>query len=472
MMQLAMSQIQIIDYSLIKALRNGCKISQSKLAQMSGVSPYRISAFELNKEFPTKQEFDKLQTTLTNVKDSIAKNQFNRKKRIVKSANLDKNLPKPIISKTDYLEQIFSKNKTEYVETLNAVIEQANDETVKKHKGIALFSGCGGFTLGFEANKFNILGHVEIDKSANRIYAENFPKSELLGEDIRAITDEQIKSWKEKFGELDVIIGGPPCQGFSLAGKRDPLDERNHFYQYHANIVKIMQPKTFVMENVAQMVSLKDKNGKFFIDKIKKIFDDIGYSTYHIICNVANYGIPQDRNRIIIIGVRKDVDKGNFNFKINEIGKRTFYDATYDLETLESGEQSKTDALHWAVTHPKHIIDMLSIVPEGHSAHENADLKLRPTSGFSTTYKRIRWNEPCSTISTNFSMISGCRNVHPTNTRSLTIREACRSQSFPDKFSFVGNWGDVRRAIGNAVPPLFAKTLAELVIHQILQTND
>lgn len=118
----------------------------------------------------------------------------------------------------------------------------------------------------------------------------------------------------------------------------------------------------------------------------------------------------------------------------------TFRDATGDLQSIENGEKSFADPLHWAITHPEHVIKWLKDVPEGHSAHENENSALRPPSGFNTTYKRNVWDEPCSTISTNFSMISGCRNVHPTNTRSLTIREAARVQSFPDEFVFCGNW--------------------------------
>lgn len=130
---------------------------------------------------------------------------------------------------------------------------------------------------------------------------------------------------------------------------------------------------------------------------------------------------------------------------------------------------SKNDPLHWAIVHPQHVIDWLVDVPEGKSAHENPDPNKRPPSGFNTTYKRNVWDEPCSTISTNFNMISGCRNVHPTNTRSLTIREATRAQSFPDEFVFCGKWGDVRTAIGNAVPPLMAYEIANEVIDQVFK---
>lgn len=139
---------------------------------------------------------------------------------------------------------------------------------------------------------------------------------------------------------------------------------------------------------------------------------------------------------------------------------QTFRNATSDLEPLESGETSVSDGLHWAVAHPEHVLKWLRETPEGESAHNNLDPKLRPPSGYNTTYKRLRWDEPSSTIGTTFGMISGSRNVHPFLTRSLTIREAARCQTFPDDFRFEGTWSDIRTMIGNAVPPLLAKTVA------------
>ena len=201
--------------------------------------------------------------------------------------------------------------------------------------------------------------------------------------------------------------------------------------------------------------------------------------------NAQDFGVPQSRERVIIVGVRLDSVK-EFVFptathtsfeKCNQIQLsfdnltplkpyQTFRDATCELTFIESGEKSQ-DPLHWSITHPEHVIGWLKNVPEGCSAHDNADPELRPSSGFNTTYKRIVWDEPCSTISTNFSMISGCRNVHPTDTRSLTIREAARVQSFPDEFAFFGKWGDVRKVIGNAVPPLLAYMIAKDIKEQL-----
>jgi DNA (cytosine-5)-methyltransferase 1 len=143
---------------------------------------------------------------------------------------------------------------------------------------------------------------------------------------------------------------------------------------------------------------------------------------------------------------------------------RSFADACSDLPYIESGEKS-ADVLHEAVKHPKHVIDWLWDVPEGRSAHNNDEPSKRPPSGYNTTYKRQVWHEPASTVQTTFGMISGCRNVHPIATRSLTIREAARIQSFPDTYIFQGSLGTIRTAIGNAVPPLLAYTIAEHVSH-------
>lgn len=346
-------------------------------------------------------------------------------------------------------------------------------------KAIALFSGCGGLSLGFAAAGFDLVGHVEIEESANIIYDSNFVNSKLLGTDICNITDEQIGEWKREFGDIDVVIGGPPCQGFSLAGKRDPDDFRNQLFKYYSNIVSVIHPKAFIFENVRLLTSMKTSDGKMFIDCIFDSFSKAGYRLVKKELNMADYGIPQSRERVVIVGVRDDINKV-FDFPLAthqqdteilslfDLQKQiTFRESTSDLDFLESGEVS-ADPLHWSIAHPEHVIRWLRDVPEGCSAHENTDPDLRPPSGFNTTYKRIKWDEPCSTITTNFSMISGCRNVHPTATRSLTIREAARAQSFPDEFVFVGKWGDIRKAIGNAVPPLFAELIAEEINNQIL----
>lgn len=476
-----------MDYSVIKDIRIKYNISQTKLSECSHFSKAQISAWELNKQIPTEKEVKILFDSITELTSKIDEGKLDIKKKKIQHAGTEKKLPKVIKSGEEYRELSKGiKYKSKYSKELSELYTQAVKEKEDGAlKGIALFSGCGGMTLGFEAAGFKLVGHVEIAESANKIYAENFPQSKLLGTDICEITDEDLKSWKEEYGNIDIIVGGPPCQGFSLAGKRNPEDERNKLYKQYVRIVSIIRPKVFVMENVALMTSMTDTSGELFIDKIEKEFAEQGYSIKKKIVNAYEYGVPQSRERVILVGIRDDLKK-EFKFSeprytiesadeqlsLWENEKKhalSFRDATGDLASLENGQQSEDDPLHWAITHPEHVIKWLKDVPEGHSAHENENPELRPPSGFNTTYKRNIWNEPCSTISTNFSMISGCRNVHPQNTRSLTIREATRAQSFPDEFVFVGNWGDIRKAIGNAVPPILAREIAYELLEQIFK---
>ncbi len=471
-------------YEDIKNTRLKYYISQTKLAEFSGFSKAQISAWELGKKVPMESELNMLNNVLKDAALRISQGKLDVKKKKIQHSGTEKKLPSIIKDAKEY--NLLSENMNYSSEYANELSKLYKDAVMPKKnnaiKGIALFSGCGGMTLGFEAAGVDLVGHVEIAESANRIYVENFPNSKLLGKDICAISDNDLKQWKIEFGNIDIIVGGPPCQGFSLAGKRNPEDERNRLYEQYVRIVSAIRPKVFVMENVALMTSMKDKNGILFIDKIEKSFSEQGYSLVKRIVNAYEYGVPQSRERVILVGVRKDLNK-LFVFEMPQYSLEmsshqiqlwgeqkkalTFRDATADLQSIENGEKSYTDPLHWAITHPEHVIEWLKDVPEGHSAHENKNPELRPPSGFNTTYKRNVWDEPCSTISTNFSMISGCRNVHPTNTRALTIREAARVQSFPDEFVFCGNWGDIRKAIGNAVPPILARAIAEEIIRQI-----
>lgn len=457
------------DINLVDVIkkRQKYKISQTKLAKYSGFTSAKISAWEKNKNIPTDSQIETLNSCLEKIIYEIENKNLNiTKKNIVKETKkIDYKIPKIINDSNEYYTLLNARKLRFDIEYKNTLTKLYNRMKKNKNKtspvGIALFSGCGGLTAGFEAAGYNIVGHVEIEDSANKIYSQNFPNSELLQKDICDITKEEIDLWKMRYGNIDVVIGGPPCQGFSLAGKRNPNDARNQLYKKYAEVVNYIRPKVFVMENVYNMTTMRDSDGVLFIDKIKEIFDIYGYKLNINLINAKNFGVPESRERVIIIGTKKEYE---LDFVLTNTNKKevTFRDATSDLKEIESAEKSD-DPLHWAIAHPQHVIEWLKNVPEGHSAHENEDKNLRPPSGFNTTYKRIFWDQPCSTISTNFSMISGARNVHPKATRSFTIREAARVQSFPDQFVFVGNWGDIRKAIGNAVPPLLAEAIANQI---------
>ena len=359
----------------------------------------------------------------------------------------------------------------------NAEYRRAIDELGARHRqkkidelnALSLFSGCGGLSLGFSAAGFQVKGFLEIDNGLRKIYRSNFPESLELGGDIADVNHLCVERFYQELGAVDVIFGGPPCQGFSLSGKRQVDDPRNALFEHYLRFVKTIKPKIAVLENVRLLTSMKNSSGDLVKDDIDKAFEAQGYKVKCFEVNAKNYGVPQHRERIIFIAVRDDLKfspsfpsptHGETTSLFSEISPcRTFADACSDLPFIESGEPSEYP-LHEAVNHPSHVINWLWDVPQGKSAHGNEDEQKRPPSGYNTTYKRQIWDEPASTVQTTFGMISGCRNVHPIATRSLTIREAARIQSFPDSYAFEGSLGTIRTGIGNAVPPLLSFQIA------------
>ncbi|MDD4910504.1 MAG: DNA cytosine methyltransferase [Candidatus Omnitrophica bacterium] len=443
-------------------------MSQAKMAGLMGLQQYILSQWELGTKTPTKAEGENIKNFFSKFDVEYKKGKISFKKRYVKHQYK--------LSAQTSNGRNGRRKEAEARDHKDGVGEIAGDLFPKERAVIALFSGIGGLALGFKQAGFSILGFAEKEKSARDMFKANFPEAINLGNDVKDITNDKLLHWHEQIKALDGIVGGPPCQGFSLAGKRDVYDPRNQLYNEFARISSILKPKFVVLENVRTLLSMMTPSGGFVKDDMVEKFDKAGYKCLYQEINAQNYGVPQSRERVLFVGIRKDINivpafpvptHGKNQNMLPGIGLKpykTFRDATKDLECLESGEESKNDRWHFAIAHPDHVIKWLKNVPEGMSAHDNTNPALRPPSGYNTTYKRIKWNEPCSTIGTNFSMISGCRNVHPSSTRSLTIREAARCQTFPDNFIFLGNYGDVRKGIGNAVPPLLAKTIAEYLL--------
>ena len=452
----------MITGTLLRKTRVELGLSQYKLAKHSGISQYRISAFELGKEKLNEEELRLINETIQ---------------------QLDGKIPSIKKKKVQQHTYKLSNNSVDtHIRTLPKTAKDAAGKGLNYRNGnsdmkaIALFSGLGGFSIGVHDAGFDVIGHVELQDGIRDIYEYNFPDSVNYGNDITQISDEFISSIKEEQGEIDLLFGGPPCQGFSLAGKRNVFDPRNQLYNYYVKWARILKPRAFILENVKTLTTMETPSGSLLLNHLVNSFKEIGYTLNFQVINAADYGVPQSRERFVLLGVRNDVlgDKSlcfptkthafvvakTPLFPIKMEPYKSFRDATCDLESLESGDISHTDIWHFAIKHPDHVIDMLKDVPEGKSAHENTNPEKRPSSGYNTTYKRIVWDEPSSTISTNFSMISGSRNVHPKNTRALTIREAMRCQTFPDDFALFGSLGDIRTGIGNAVPVQLGKFLA------------
>jgi len=442
-------------------------LSQAKLAELTGISQHLLSAFELGKsELPHKMR-QRLAEAFQNP-DSVS-TVVKRRKRYQDHAYFE--VPKDLSRLARYTK---TPANSEYVELIKS-FDVAS--AAPKYSAISLFSGCGGMSLGFRWAGFSINAFAEKDDNIRAIYRANFPNTPALGHDILEVSDDAIQALCPKVGTLDAIIGGPPCQGFSLSGKRDITDPRNGLWMHYLRFVRILRPKIALIENVRLLTSMKNEDGRLVKDDLKSAFEHLGYNVNIFETNAKQYGVPQHRERVFFIGVRKDISikptfpqpthgekPGLFDTTATY---RTFGDACSDLPFLESGDTS-SDHLHVAVSHPNHVVNWLWDVPEGRSAHDNEDLSMRPPSGYNTTYKRQVWAEPASTVQTTFGMISGCRNVHPIATRSLTIREAARIQSFPDSFKFIGTQGTIRTALGNAVPPLLAYAVANHLATKVL----
>lgn len=438
----------------IRERRTAIGLSQSKLAELSGIKQAKISSHELGKSPLSQGDLKKVCDTLLDLDESKIK-QIS-KKRYTKTFD-----GKSILNEREKRGYIQTERNLEYLSNLKELAESFRKKPLKcAPKALSFFAGCGGLCYGIKAAGFDVVGTNELEKGYRDIYKENFTGANFLPNDITSISSEDLF----EFNDIDLLIGGPPCQGFSLAGKRDVNDERNNLFKYYLDIADQVRPKVILMENVKLLTSMKDPDGGYVKDRIQNVFKKHGYISKFFEVNAKNYGVPQHRERVFFIGIREDLDlEPSFpEPKFCEEGDLfsskpfTFGDAVSDLQFIESGEACKEDIHHKAVKHPEHVIRWLVDVPEGKSAHDNEDEKLRPPSGYNTTYKRQVWSEPAGTVATTFSMISGCRNVHPIATRSLTVREALRLQSFPDNFKLTGKLGDIRTTIGNAVPPLLA----------------
>lgn len=397
---------------------------------------------------------------------------------------------------------------------------------------IDLFSGAGGLTFGFYykkrgtrfvRNKQNTFVFAnEYDRNAAEAFKKNYPDVKMVNKDIKAIGEREIR---ELMGAepVDVIIGGPPCQSFSTVGQRI-YDEKALLYEEYARILGIVRPKVFLFENVKGLLSMKeviykrDENGEILyeytenretgkkrkkpivekygqklIDIIKQKFErincDTGYTIYINVLNAVDYGVPENRERVFIVGVRNDLSV-SWASPTRKVSKLSVKDAISDLPPVVEGQSCDTyldepkneyqllmrkDAKvllnHSCGVYGEKIRTVIKNVKQGQGKNEfnslvekgAVDSKYRLTSGYANTYGRLIENQPCTTITNNLSTPSGLRCIHYEQDRALTPREGARIQSFPDWFQFVGCREQITTQIGNAVPPLLSLSLADSI---------
>ena len=370
----------------------------------------------------------------------------------------------------------------------------------KKLSLIDLFCGTGGFAQGFvdHSSRFEICYAIDSNSSAAKTAKANHLFTHVSEEDIREVDPRQVRPLIG-VREVDVIIGGPPCQGFSsLRPNRSSKehDERNNLFLNYARFVRYFRPKVFVLENVVGLVTHDEGNT---LTRILEAFSDLGYTCDWRILNAAHYGVPQKRERFILIGSRDGAivqfpapthhfngrvighrDKSHFVASGNELPPAlSVMDAIGDLPVLSSGESTEayttrpiTDyqrrrrkkqrilTLHRA---SNHSAKMLAVIK-----HAGASISSIPsnliTSGFSSCYSRLDAYEPSTTITVKFQSPASSKCIHPEQDRTITPREAARIQGFDDDYAFAGSLTQIAAQIGNAVPPLLGKAIAAKVL--------
>lgn len=378
-----------------------------------------------------------------------------------------------------------------------------------KFKVTELFASCGGMSKGFEMAGFDIKIANEIWEPAAKTYVRNHPKTEMILGDI---TNPEIKRKVielSKKNSVEVIIGGPPCQAYSVAGLRNPDDPRGKLFEDYLEVVEEVQPKIFVMENVrgllsilteredlteeemreirklnellekkvqlilkkrksrtSLMIKFTKKNGKELekvieevktqqrfvlpfqeklIDKIKRKFREKGYNTEHRILNAANYGVPQLRERVIIIGTRYDIPIEFPKETYNEENWITVKDVIDDMKNL--GQDEKIN--HLMMDHSKEFLKKIKATKHGESIF----------GVYNHAFKKPNPNRPCSTVKENHGSVF----LHYEKNRAMTPRELARLQSFPDSFIFDGSKYQILVQIGNAVPPILAEAIGKSI---------
>lgn len=358
--------------------------------------------------------------------------------------------------------QLFNKGK-ESLSQWKPRTKRASEATFDV---IDFFCCGGGMSLGFASlwEFFRILGGVDVNSTSLKTYELNYG-TQVLNADITTIPPESNviqQTFNLKKNRPLVVIGCAPCQGFSAHRKKDgdkPEDERNTLIGYFSDIAVNLNPDFVVMENVPEILTGKYKN---HYEEAKRVFAQNGYYVVQRVYNAAGFGVPQTRNRAIIVASKYK----NFVLPdelLSEGEYKTVRDAIADLPYVDARCQTEMeDRYHRCSTHKQSTIDVIAQVPhDGGSRPKGVGPKcLDKVNGFSDVYGRLSWDKPSITITQYARNPASGRYSHPEQDRGLTIREAARLQSFPDGYLWNGSLGDAFKQIGEAVPPLLALAIA------------
>lgn len=340
-----------------------------------------------------------------------------------------------------------------------------------------LFAGVGGLSQGFIKAGFEVALAVEYDKDIAKSYQINHPNTDVYAANI---CDLDFKEIHKQHPNIDIVCGGPPCQGFSQKGKRLSInDPRNFLFKQFVRFVEEFSPKYFVLENVPNIITTE--NG-YFKDEIINAFNKLGYEVCCGILRAVDFGVPQDRRRAVFIGQKGKLEVG---LPIPKNIRNTVKDAISDLPTIQSGEgtedcqydktpmsdlqrelRGSNNILHnhIATKHNSVALRRMGMVPIGEGGKVLPEEE-RTKSIYSGTYCRLLDDDVASTITTRFDTPSSGRFTHPHLNRCITTREAARIQTFPDSFIFYGSKTCQMKQVGNAVPPYLAYAIAEVLFN-------
>jgi DNA (cytosine-5)-methyltransferase 1 len=357
---------------------------------------------------------------------------------------------------------------------------------MNKIKVLDLFAGAGGLSYGFyHDSNFSLLAANDIDIDMCNTYKANHRSVEVFCKDIKDFGLTDLSCLGVNKNTIDLVIGGPPCQAYSTVGKRLLDDPRGVLYKEYFRIITELNPKAFIFENVKGLLSMDGGN---LFEEIKELFQSEGYKISYQLLNAADYGVPQIRERVILVGSKlknqfcfpepthQKNQKGLFDSLPKWI---SLEDAIGDLPDLENefvstqyNSDPRTDyqkelrknsnilTLHEKPKNNEALVKIMKSLPEGGSP-KDLPLELRPKSGFGNTYSRLWWKKPSTTITRNLGTPSSSRCIHPIYPRPLTSREGARIQSFPDNYNFCGSRSSVNLQIGNAVPPKLSMELSK-----------
>lgn len=459
----------------VRSLRIRKGMSQAEVAKKAGLTNNSLSRIERGLVVPNRDQIEALASVLEVNANDLRSAQG---KRV--------NLPlagEGYVTKPANTSQIFKRQQT---------------PPRNKWKVLDIFCGCGGLSYGFEqSNNFVVTGGIDLLEDRIRTFKRNHPYASAVAADLRSFSFEDLNSLSMS---PDVVVGGPPCQGFSSIRPFRTLtenDPRNSLIEQFVSVVGTIKPKWFVFENVVGLFS--HQKGAVF-ESLLESFREAGYQTDWKILNFAMFGLPQARERLVIVGSSDGTEfpwpkpthmwgeRGMAGKNAKRIAvdplfdrdlapARTVMDAIEDLPTLDAGEESfqygsnkdlnqyaremregcESLSLHDATKHGEKMMEIIRL-----AGKSRADLPAGLTSsGFSSSYSRLDADRPSNTITVNFVHPASNRCIHPYQNRALTPREGARLQGFPDRFAFEGSRAEIVKQIGNAVPPLLGRLLAD-----------